>query len=279
MMIFTLYALFGEDIRVSAFTISEDESFYIITIIVLFFFASEIILASIAKKDYWLGFYFWLDLVSTLSLILDIGWVWNAMIGYGNTNSGSKTAQSAGNASRAGTRAGRVIRIIRVIRLIRIVKLYKMAKVVSKKKEDGKLVRGVVNFRGSQIKKIPTQITPEGVFNLSEESVAASMSMSFGSNIEEFSAQNDSKLDNLLADSSFENPAANDSVAENREESKVGKELSELTTRRVIILVLATILGVQMFYNSLYVDDNNSYTYGLDVMNTLVSNNTNFKKS
>jgi hypothetical protein len=45
------------------------------------FFAIEIVLASIAKDDYVLGFYFWLDLVATISLFADIGWVWNAMTG------------------------------------------------------------------------------------------------------------------------------------------------------------------------------------------------------
>jgi len=37
----------------------------------------KLILASIAKEDYFLGFYFWLDLVATVSLIFDIGWFWD----------------------------------------------------------------------------------------------------------------------------------------------------------------------------------------------------------
>ena len=39
----------------------------------LIFFTLEVILASIAKKDYFVGFYFWLDIIATLSLIPDIG--------------------------------------------------------------------------------------------------------------------------------------------------------------------------------------------------------------
>jgi len=55
-------------------------------------FTIEIIVASISKEDYFLSFYFWLDLVSTISLITDIGWIMNAMLGV------SSNAGSGGNA-------------------------------------------------------------------------------------------------------------------------------------------------------------------------------------
>jgi hypothetical protein len=94
-------------------------------------FSIEIILASIVKDDYFLGFYFWLDLVSTVSLITDIGWIMNGIMGNsGNSASNAQQAAKlarAGRGTRIGTKAGRVARIIRLIRLIRIVKLYKTA--------------------------------------------------------------------------------------------------------------------------------------------------------
>ena len=43
------------------------------------------------------------------------------------------------------------------------------------------------------------------------------------------------------------------------QESKVGKKLSDLTTRRVIILVLAMLISVPIFSDSTYKDDNTSY--------------------
>jgi hypothetical protein len=45
------------------------------------FFLVEIVLASLAKEDYFLGFYFWLDLIATISLIFDIGWLYDLMLG------------------------------------------------------------------------------------------------------------------------------------------------------------------------------------------------------
>ncbi|GMI02113.1 hypothetical protein TrLO_g10053 [Triparma laevis f. longispina] len=85
------------------------------------------------------SFYFWLDLLSTLSLIFEIPIFLNQLIDSANEEttsvgggagddsgavSGAEQAR-AGKASRAGARAGRVVKIIRMVRLIRLVKLWK----------------------------------------------------------------------------------------------------------------------------------------------------------
>ena len=45
-------------------------------------------------------------------------------------------------------------------------------------------------------------------------------------------------------------------------ESKVGKKLSELTTKRVIILVLALLLIIPLFHTNYYYDDQKSFILG-----------------
>src|SRR3569833_560007 len=81
MTLVTIYALFGDDFRQLFFSKQADNAFYICTIIAMSFFMLEIILASISKEGYFLGFYFWLDLIATVSLIFDIGWFWDAILG------------------------------------------------------------------------------------------------------------------------------------------------------------------------------------------------------
>lgn len=75
MMIITMYALFFDDIRVILIPKVADDVFYAITSFSLLFFMVEIILASFAKKGYFNSFFFWLDVVSTITLITDIGWI------------------------------------------------------------------------------------------------------------------------------------------------------------------------------------------------------------
>lgn len=48
-------------------------------------------------------------------------------------------------------------------------------------------------------------------------------------------------------------------MMEDKNESKVGKKLSEYTTRRVIVLVLAMLFSVPVFTVSTYLEEPNSY--------------------
>jgi hypothetical protein len=197
MTLLTVYALFGDDIRVLAFAKSADDIFFGLSVVALFSFLMELLLSCAAKPDYFNSFYFWLDLVATVSLIPDIGWIMNPITGQEDSEENSDDAeqvQNAGKASRAGTRTSRIIRIIRLVRLIRIVKLYKNAQKALKERE-------------------------------------------------------------------------NDEVHDERDlhipsESRVGKKLSDRTTKRVIMLVLTMLLILPLFEESFYNDKYKSWDYG-----------------
>ena len=123
MSLVTIYSLFFDDIRMLTTYLETDYICYDVTAAAFSLFATEIILGSICKENYFLTFFFWLDVVSTLSMLTDIGPIWDGMTGGGGSASASNAAKIA-KTSRAG-RVTRVIRVIRLIRLIRIVKLYK----------------------------------------------------------------------------------------------------------------------------------------------------------
>lgn len=57
-------------------------------------------------------------------------------------------------------------------------------------------------------------------------------------------------------------------------ESKVGKKLSDLTTRRVIILVLAMMFSVPLFTLTTYKPENTSYELGLTLVDKFTTNLT-----
>ena len=125
----TVWALFADDIRQLSSNPTGDPVFYILILICFGVFVLELLVSSYSLRDYFLGFYFWLDLISTLTLLLDVGWINEAVFGTGDSQtnvalSGAGIARAA-RASKIGSRAGRIVRILRLIRLIRIVKLYK----------------------------------------------------------------------------------------------------------------------------------------------------------
>ena len=85
MTIITIYALFGDDIRILTVSSKGDPFFYVINIFAMILFGAEVIVASIVKEDYFNGFFFWLDFISTISLIMDIGWLTDLMFSSGGS--------------------------------------------------------------------------------------------------------------------------------------------------------------------------------------------------
>ena len=134
MTVITIYALFLDDIRILCFHKSADNGFYFVTLIAMIAYTLEIILGSIALDGYFMSFFFWLDIVSTLSMIPDCGWIWFPLM---DSLTDNDSLQDRGTTDIAKTtRSGRVtriiIRIIRLMRLFRIVKLYKQVKAAEK---------------------------------------------------------------------------------------------------------------------------------------------------
>ena len=114
----TMWALFGDDLRVGVTEKSSDYSFDVVTVTCIVMFTMEIVVCTYGKSDYYKSFFYYLDIVATLSLILDIT----------SVNESLFSGEGAGGVGQAGAgsaRVGRVVRIIRIIRLVRIIKLYK----------------------------------------------------------------------------------------------------------------------------------------------------------
>lgn len=160
MALITIWALFGDDIRLVGFYEEDDHVFVVLVYICLVLFILELILASLAKKGYVNGFYFWLDVVATASLLMDVPPFMSAIglsgcehDSYGDyllqlnesedgetANGASRTEGAfarAGQASRAGTRAGRIVRVVRLVRVVKLYKAWQMKRdAAAKKKND-----------------------------------------------------------------------------------------------------------------------------------------------
>ena len=94
MAVITIYALFGDDMRQLVTDKDGDDFFYTLTFIALVAFVIEIILASIAKPNYFRSFFFMLDVVSTVSLIFDIGWFMEIFFPTSDGGSGEQAASA-----------------------------------------------------------------------------------------------------------------------------------------------------------------------------------------
>lgn len=149
MGILTIWTLYQTDIRLAGTEKEADTAFLGIVSACFFLFAFEIIAQSLYKSDYFIlpkwepepgetwsktwfrrsqigSFYFWLDIIATLTLIMDIRWILGDAAFQTINGGGQQSAQGA-SAAKTGSRLGRVIRLVRMVRLTRLAKLYKYA--------------------------------------------------------------------------------------------------------------------------------------------------------
>ena len=75
MSIITIYSIFAVDFLKAFLDGRAAIYFSMVHIVAISIFSIEILLNALAKGDYVFGFYFWIDLFSTLTMILEIYWI------------------------------------------------------------------------------------------------------------------------------------------------------------------------------------------------------------
>ena len=71
-------------------------------------------------------YYFWLDIISTATMCLDLVWVTQYITGGGKSAANISQISRASRAARLGTRT------VRLVRLVRMIKIMKQMKMLSK---------------------------------------------------------------------------------------------------------------------------------------------------
>eukprot|EP00929_Paragymnodinium_shiwhaense_P118406 TRINITY_DN90327_c0_g1_i1.p1 TRINITY_DN90327_c0_g1~~TRINITY_DN90327_c0_g1_i1.p1 ORF type:complete len:1004 (-),score=166.35 TRINITY_DN90327_c0_g1_i1:92-3103(-) len=220
--VMTFYALFGDDSRLCFTHKQTDDLFNVVTVLCIFVFALEVFASSVGKAEYFNGFFFWLDVISTVTLALDLTWIGN-IIFCATEGGAANSAASTSRAGRAGARASRTVRILRLIRLVKLYKQYKAAM-------DKKKAAAEEAMQQNRPSVLPGDETP------SEPKEDPSRVM-LGDGMEKTRTSSDSGSD--VSDDS--------DSGDGDSETRVGKKLSDMTTRRVIILVLVMLFCMPQF--------------------------------
>lgn len=261
MTIYTIYALWFDDIRMLAFSKSSDDIFYGITLVGIFVFAFEISLASYSKEEYPWTFFFYLDIISTVSMIPDCGWITDWLSGEGNEQQegGTDGAAQMAKTSRAG-RVTRVIRVIRLIRLIRIVKLYKQAQIAQQKvrdQEKAELEKEKKNvIKSNKVQKAAHKHASQKIHPMTQSA----------NKTDEATAVNVNDEDSDDSDSEDEG------MQDIPQESKISKVLSDKTTRTVVILVLCLLFLLPLCTPNTWLDGTKFHDQALKQLVLLYDN-------
>ena len=128
----TIYAIIGLEVFEASFGSSRFLGLGICTFLSFLLFLFEIVSSSLCIEHYTFSFFWWLDVVGTLSLIPDVPFIWPDTMSL----DGLALAR-AGRVARTGTRAIRVVRFFRILRLLR---LFRIVKFVSRQKDKDKKI-------------------------------------------------------------------------------------------------------------------------------------------
>eukprot|EP00927_Polykrikos_kofoidii_P071028 TRINITY_DN6736_c0_g1_i4.p1 TRINITY_DN6736_c0_g1~~TRINITY_DN6736_c0_g1_i4.p1 ORF type:complete len:964 (+),score=155.60 TRINITY_DN6736_c0_g1_i4:115-3006(+) len=190
----TSFALCGDDLRMMFTSREFDFTFDVMVGITFGIFAIEIVLSCIGRDDYWLGFFFWLDVMSTATLLLDLTTVADAI--SGDTEDDNVSSLRGGKTARMGAKAGRVVRVLRLVRIFKLYKALYEAKLRRKQAEESAKRRD----------------------------------------------EEEEEEEDDWDEADLEACAESEQKLKPTSESRVGRKLSEMTTRRVISLILAMLL-------------------------------------
>jgi hypothetical protein len=164
MAVVTVWVLFGDDIRLVSTNKSADEGFEVSFLICLVLFILEIIANSIFISDYKFTFFFWLDVIATISLLPDISSIRDpffSLFGVNLYNVDVTYLTSSVRNTLKESYQSRAIQTIRYIRLVRIVKLYKYF--IKKNKDDPKNYNNPNNMDAEILGKKLSDITTRRV--------------------------------------------------------------------------------------------------------------------
>jgi hypothetical protein len=77
-------SLFSDDLRLFILPMVLDAVFNVLVLFNIILFIIEIIFTSLGLKGYFCSFYFFTDIIATITLFFDFGWVYQAMTGTPN---------------------------------------------------------------------------------------------------------------------------------------------------------------------------------------------------
>lgn len=102
MVFFVLLSLFYIDFRDAALPASVDKAYQSVTTICIVYFGTELMLGSLSRENYVFTFYFYVDVVATISLLFDFAFFVDILTGSNSTAVNQTSITRASRASQLG---------------------------------------------------------------------------------------------------------------------------------------------------------------------------------
>lgn len=136
-IIFTIWSMIGDDIRFLLFTIEWDIFFSILNFFVIFFYLTTFIYSMIYENDYFLQCYFYVDLISLVTLIFDNHWIYDAILKIQVIENIDYLKRNFLYLREIGEKAQEGKRIISYMKIFKLTRISRLYKILSNLQEKG----------------------------------------------------------------------------------------------------------------------------------------------
>ena len=118
--ILLILSLFMPDLWILANTNDDaDSALFGILTFVLVVFVLETVILSWCQEGYYNSFFFWMDTIGTISIVLDIGWIADAFMPEDTDATQKGSLLRAARAAKLGARYGRIMRLLKLMKFFR----------------------------------------------------------------------------------------------------------------------------------------------------------------
>lgn len=225
LLVITFYSLFFDDYQELLCGKQLDLVFDIFSITFMGIFAIELMISSLFIKGYFISYFFYLDFISTISIIIDLNMVKDEM------------NQSFSSGSSSISKVAKLIRLVRLIRLFRISRIYKSfskSKLTVKRKQHS--LRSTLRLDSRAIQLGNEPLDQRRTIELAKTTLHGLKTASKG-------PTGDSR------------PAMKVS---GDKDSKVGKKISEVATKTVILMVFILLILLPIFNSDFWTNADTS---------------------
>lgn len=123
----------------------RDEELFSVLMAIFVIFVFETVILSVVQDDYFLSFFFWMDFIGTLSIILDIGWIADEFMPEDSSASRKGSLLRAARAAKLGARYGRLMRLMKLFRFFKFLPCFNSEDIPPEAEPTMSAVRKVSN--------------------------------------------------------------------------------------------------------------------------------------
>ena len=121
--IMCVFSLYAQDFNIAFFPPTADTTISVLLTIIFVLFSIDLLVSSLLRSGYFGSFFFWLDLIGTLSLVSDISYLLPLDTQSLHDGSANQHATQSGNLVRI-TRVARIFRIMQIMRVVKLIKFH-----------------------------------------------------------------------------------------------------------------------------------------------------------